>query len=92
MNDLLSDEPTYKKLNNNSTNITQNTLGHLIKSLHRNEYIDLVTYKNLICHNGTIPKIGMVLLRSTRLTCLYSRLLQRYIVLIAFWKSLYIGY
>lgn len=62
---LLSDESTYKRLNNNPVASIQNKSNNFIKDLFSNDHIDVATYKSLVTHNGTLPKIyGLVKIHS----------------------------
>lgn len=54
---LLSDTNTYKKISKNPTLSIQNKNNSIVKDWHIKNFIDLFTYKKLICHNGLPSKI-----------------------------------
>lgn len=53
---LLNDEKTYKKLNISPLKNTQNEVNNMVKRWHNNKWIDDKQYRQLICHNGNLPR------------------------------------
>ncbi|XP_011858224.1 PREDICTED: uncharacterized protein LOC105555793 [Vollenhovia emeryi] len=54
--ELLQDQNTYKKLNNDPIKRISNKMNDLVKSWRDNDIIDERTYRYLNCTNGNIPR------------------------------------
>jgi len=56
MEQLLSDQSTYKEVKKDPINRLRSNINNLVKLWYKGEVIDTLTYKALNCTNGNLPR------------------------------------